>query len=70
MKKLFRDIKAYHTNPLDRSELKMLESGNFYGLLDNEENGFDDFINEINNYLAGIFGAFNAIGAHCTDLCL
>jgi len=54
MKKLFRDIKAYHTNPLDRSELKMLESGNFYGLLDNEENGFDDFINEINNYLAGI----------------
>ena len=54
MKKLFKDIKAYNTNPLDRSELKMLDSGNFYGLLENEENGFDDFINEINNYLAGI----------------
>jgi len=54
MKKLFKDITAFNTNPLDRSELKMLDSGNFYGLLENEENGFDDFINEINNYLANI----------------
>jgi len=54
MKKLFKDITAFNTNPLDRSELKMLDSGNFYGLLENDENGFDDFINEINNYLAGI----------------
>ena len=54
MKKLFNDITAFNTNPLDRSELKMLDSGNFYGLLENDDNGFDDFINEINNYLAGI----------------
>ena len=54
MRKLFKDINAYKTNPLDRSELKMLDTGNFYGLLENDENGFNAFISELNEYLSKI----------------
>ena len=51
MKKLFIDIKAFKTEQLDRSELKMLDSNNFIGLLENDENGFNQFISELNEYL-------------------
>ncbi len=51
MKRLFKDITAYNTNPLDRSELKLLAKTDFYGLFNSPENGFDDFINIINTII-------------------
>jgi len=54
MKKLFKDIKAFKTEQLDRSELKMLDVNNFIGLLESNENGFNGFIAELNEYLGKI----------------
>jgi len=54
MKNLFTDIRAFKTDLLTRKDLELLKKSNFYGLLENEGNGFDNFINEINNYLASI----------------
>lgn len=54
MKALFNDIKAFKTEQLDRSELKMLDVKNFIGLLESNENGFNGFISELNEYLGKI----------------
>jgi arsenate reductase-like glutaredoxin family protein len=54
MKLLFNDIKAFKTEQLDRSELKMLDVKNFIGLLESNENGFNGFIEELNEYLGKI----------------
>lgn len=54
MKKLFNNIQAYKTNPLDRSELKMSEKGNYMGLLNSSENEFIDFINSFETNLTEI----------------
>jgi len=51
MKRLFSKISAYNTNQLDRSESKMLDNLNFYGLLESEENGFSNFIGKLNNHI-------------------
>jgi hypothetical protein len=54
MKALFNDIKAFKTEQLDRSELKMLDVKNFIGLLESNDNGFNGFIAELNEYLGKI----------------
>ena len=54
MKQLFKEIKAFKTEQLDRSELKMLDVKNFIGLLESNENGFNGFIAELNEYLGKI----------------
>jgi len=59
MKKLFKEIKAFKTGNLDRSELRMLEVNNFIGLLETDDNGFNDFISELNEYLDKIPVKFN-----------
>ena len=59
MKKLFKDIKAFKTEQLDRSELKMLDGNNFIGLLESNENGFNAFISELNEYLDKIPSKIN-----------
>ena len=51
MKRLFGKISAYHTNQLDRSESKLLDNLNFYGLLENDENGFNAFIENLNIHI-------------------
>ena len=51
MKRLFGKISAYNTNQLDRSESKMLDNLNFYGLLESDENGFSNFISKLNNHI-------------------
>jgi 5-methylcytosine-specific restriction endonuclease McrA len=51
MKRLFGKITAYNTNQLDRSESKMLDNLDFYGLLENDENGFYDFIKKLNDHI-------------------
>jgi len=59
MKTLFKDIKAFKTEQLDRSELKMLDANNFIGLLESDENGFNNFISELNEYLDKVPSKFN-----------
>jgi hypothetical protein len=59
MKKLFKDIKAFKTEQLDRSELKMLDANNFIGLLESDDNGFNGFISELNEYLDKVPSKFN-----------
>jgi len=64
MKKLFKDgekngIKAFKTEQLDRSELKMLDANNFIGLLENDENGFNAFISELNEFLDNVPSKIN-----------
>jgi guanylate kinase len=59
MKALFKDIKAFKTEQLDRSELKMLDNNNFIGLLESDENGFNGFISELNEYLDKAPSKFN-----------
>jgi len=59
MKKLFKDIKAFKTEQLDRTEIKMLDANNFIGLLESDENGFNNFISELNDYLDKIPVKFN-----------
>jgi len=59
IKKLFKDIKAFKTEQLDRSELKMLDANNFIGLLENEDNNYNKFISELNEYLDKVASKFN-----------
>jgi hypothetical protein len=54
MKRLFGKISAYNTNQLDRSESKMLDNLNFYGLLENDENGFSNFIDKLNIHINNV----------------
>jgi 5-methylcytosine-specific restriction endonuclease McrA len=51
MKRLFSNISAYHTNQLDRSESKMLDNLNFHGLLEFNDNGFGQFIENLNSHI-------------------
>ena len=51
IKKRFKDIKAFKTEQLDRNELKMLDANNFSGILESDENGFNDFITKLNEEL-------------------
>ena len=59
IKNLFKDIKAFKTDQLDRTELKMLDANNFIGLLESDENGFNAFISELNEYLDKVPSKFN-----------
>jgi len=64
MKRLFKDgekngIKAFKTEQLDRSELKMLDANNFIGLLESDENGFNAFISELNEFLDNVPSKIN-----------
>lgn len=54
MKRLFSNISAYHTNQLDRSESKMLDNLNFHGLLEFNDNGFGQFIENLNSHISKI----------------
>ena len=51
IKKLFKDIKAFKTEQLERKELKMLDANNFSEILEIAENGFNDFISKLNEEL-------------------
>ena len=48
---LFDEPFAINTNGLDRSELKLLKDENFLGILSETENGFNNAIVKINDYL-------------------
>ncbi len=49
---LFDEPFAINTNNLDRSEFKLLKEENFMGILNENENGFNNAINKINDYLS------------------
>jgi hypothetical protein len=51
LKELFKDIKVFKTEQLERKELKMLDANNFSGILEIDENGFNDFITKLNEEL-------------------
>ena len=48
---LFDEPFAINTKNLDRSEFKLLKQENFIGILDEKENGFNNAITKINEYL-------------------
>jgi hypothetical protein len=49
---LFDEPFAINTNNLDRSEFKLLKKEDFMGILNENENGFNNAINKINDYLS------------------
>ncbi len=48
---LFDEPFAINTNTLDRSEIRFLRDENFIGILENEENNFDNAIIKITDYI-------------------
>lgn len=48
---LFDDPFAVHTNSLDRTEFKLLKNENFLDILFEEENGFNDAVKKICDYI-------------------
>jgi len=49
---LFDEPFAINTNNLDRSEFKLLKKEDFLGILNESDNGFDNAITKINDYLS------------------
>jgi hypothetical protein len=64
---LFDEPFAINTNNLDRSEFKLLKNEDFMGILNETENGFDNAITKINEYLS-CCTTQRTVGSFCNDI--